>query len=302
MLNLFSTHNVHKCGACGRISSCQPSTSAGRLACLAFSSRASRVRCRSYDVDTNVPKTEVNKFEQIAASLVEKYNDKLLDSEEYETVDEQILLDFGTVSDSRDLHKVQKLVSEIKASSSEFTAEKFIPRAKRRKQIPVEHLPKVAIVGRPNVGKSAFFNRIAGTSVAVVYDYPGVTRDRLYTRAFWGDKEFVLIDTGGLMSDAAKLPMDVQVRSARLPVRPRTGIFNFSVGCWRATGTLPAATPSYGLVAVFCDHTEEIHVICIQGKVAVDAKLVQLNKAALTPLVFHLPPPPLVPTRHCFKQ
>ena len=45
-------------------------------------------------------------------------------------------------------------------------------------------------------GKSAMFNRIAGTSLAVVYDEPGVTRDRLYTRAFWGDKEFVLIDTG----------------------------------------------------------------------------------------------------------
>ena len=43
------------------------------------------------------------------------------------------------------------------------------------------------------------FNRIAGTSIAVVYDQPGVTRDRLYTRAFWGDKEFVMIDTGKCM-------------------------------------------------------------------------------------------------------
>mgnify|MGYP001806720310 CR=1 FL=1 len=51
-------------------------------------------------------------------------------------------------------------------------------------------------MGRPNVGKSALFNRIAGASVAVVFDQPGVTRDRLYTRAFWGDKEFVMIDTG----------------------------------------------------------------------------------------------------------
>lgn len=83
--------------------------------------------------------------------------------------------------------------------------------------MPNEFLPKVAIVGRPNVGKSAMFNRIAGAAVAVVYDYPGVTRDRLYTRAFWGDKEFVLIDTGGLMSDATKLPADVQVRDATLP-------------------------------------------------------------------------------------
>lgn len=51
-------------------------------------------------------------------------------------------------------------------------------------------------MGRPNVGKSAMFNRICGKQMAIVYDQPGVTRDRMYTRAFWGDKEFVVVDTG----------------------------------------------------------------------------------------------------------
>ncbi|KXZ52494.1 hypothetical protein GPECTOR_9g538 [Gonium pectorale] len=91
----------------------------------------------------------------------------------------------------------------------------YVPRNKRRRKIPDEDLPKVAIVGRPNVGKSALFNRIAGAAVAVVFDQPGVTRDRLYTRAFWGDKEFIMIDTGGLMSDATRLPPDVRQAAMR---------------------------------------------------------------------------------------
>ena len=62
-------------------------------------------------------------------------------------------------------------------------------------------LPTIAIIGRPNVGKSTLVNRLCQTNNAIVYDTPGVTRDRTYQIAEWGGKEFQVVDTGGLIFD-----------------------------------------------------------------------------------------------------
>ncbi len=79
--------------------------------------------------------------------------------------------------------------------------------------------PVVAIVGRPNVGKSTLFNVLAGESISIVKDTPGVTRDRIYADCTWLDRSFTLIDTGGIEPDSRDVILSQMREQAEIAIQ-----------------------------------------------------------------------------------
>lgn len=88
--------------------------------------------------------------------------------------------------------------------------------------------PVVALIGRPNVGKSALFNRIIGEDEAIVSEEAGTTRDRHFSKAEWNGRSFWLVDTGGL-SDDPNLPMDAEIRAQVATAVEEADLFLFVV-------------------------------------------------------------------------
>ncbi|MDZ5035447.1 GTPase, partial [Clostridium perfringens] len=78
--------------------------------------------------------------------------------------------------------------------------------------------PIVAIVGRPNVGKSTLFNRLAGQRISIVQDTPGVTRDRVYAQAEWLNYNFTMIDTGGIEPEREDIIVKQMRRQANIAI------------------------------------------------------------------------------------
>jgi GTP-binding protein len=85
-------------------------------------------------------------------------------------------------------------------------------------------IPTVAIVGRPNVGKSTLFNRIVGSRRAIVGDEPGITRDRLYGDAEWEGRRLRIVDTGGILPEEKELIPSEIYRQARVALNEAAAI------------------------------------------------------------------------------
>ena len=78
--------------------------------------------------------------------------------------------------------------------------------------------PIVAFVGRPNVGKSTLFNKIAGKRISIVEDTPGVTRDRVYAEGEWLNNKFTMIDTGGIEPESSDIIVAQMRRQAQIAI------------------------------------------------------------------------------------
>ncbi|KAK6272690.1 hypothetical protein POUND7_009773 [Theobroma cacao] len=164
---------------------------------LSFSTLPSLPRCRCSSAPSPSP------HEEEFQDLLELEDEE----EEEEESDEDYALDVDALeSEAKDAVRryssslSRHLTIEDEADDSKELSGKQKRRKSASKSIPDQLLPRVAIVGRPNVGKSALFNRLVGGDRAIVVDEPGVTRDRLYGRSFWGDHEFVVVDTGGVLN------------------------------------------------------------------------------------------------------
>src|SRR5499427_4733404 len=91
-------------------------------------------------------------------------------------------------------------------------------------QPPNAAVPIMAIVGRPNVGKSTLFNRIVGSRRAIVGDEPGITRDRLYGDAEWRGRQFRVVDTGGILPEEKDLIPSEIFRQVRVALEEAAGV------------------------------------------------------------------------------
>ncbi|KAH6776451.1 GTP-binding family protein [Perilla frutescens var. hirtella] len=175
---------------------------------------------------TNLPSADINEETKLHTDLhgEETLSEEEEEEEEAEDFDAQELeLEARQAVKEFSDSLSRQLKIEDGVSNQKGTRGKQKRRTNSTSNIPDHLLPKVAIVGRPNVGKSALFNRLVGGNRAIVVDEPGVTRDRLYGRSYWGDYEFMIVDTGGVLT-LSKYQEDVKEELAILTTIGMEGI------------------------------------------------------------------------------
>ncbi|XP_076891980.1 uncharacterized protein LOC143543573 [Bidens hawaiensis] len=217
--------------------------------------------------------SSVNSINSVGEELESDYEEDV-DGEEEEELD----------VDELEL-EAEKAVREYAASLSkelrieEEPAGEKETRGRRQKResikpvnVPDHLLPKVSIVGRPNVGKSALFNRLVGGNRAIVVDEPGVTRDRLYGRAFWGAMEFMVIDTGGVIT-VSKSTTDVMEQ--QLSVSTTIGMEGISLASREAAvARMPSMIEKQATVAV---EESSVIIFVVDGQAGLNAADVEIG-------------------------
>ena len=138
-------------------------------------------------------------------------------------------------------------------------------------------LPIVAVVGRPNVGKSTLFNKLIGQRLSIVEDTPGVTRDRIYSKCEWRGKEFMVVDTGGIEPESNDVILAQMRRQSELAIEKADVIvFVTDIKC--------GVTYSYPSAVTKKEITDAFSALCnVRVIWGGDATIAEIRKSPLPP-------------------
>ncbi|XP_071712031.1 uncharacterized protein [Rutidosis leptorrhynchoides] len=193
-------------------------------------------------------------------------SDENLDVDELELEAENVVREYS-ISLTKELKIEEDPISENGSRGRKKVRESIKPV-----NIPDHLLPKVSIVGRPNVGKSALFNRLVGGNKAIVVDEPGVTRDRLYGRSFWGNHEFMVIDTGGVLTVSKS---QTEVMEQQLSVSTTIGMEGIPLASREAAvARMPSMIERQATVAV---EESSVVIFVVDGQAGLNAADVEIG-------------------------
>ncbi|XP_024986868.1 uncharacterized protein LOC112522040 isoform X1 [Cynara cardunculus var. scolymus] len=236
------------------------------LSAIYLHNRRRTTTVRSLEGEFVSVEDELPEIEDDVESDFEDVSDEHLDVDELELEAEKAVREYS-LSLSKELKIEEEPIDDKGTRGRRKMRERIIPI-----NIPDHLLPKVSIVGRPNVGKSALFNRLVGGNRAIVVDEPGVTRDRLYGRSFWGDHEFMVIDTGGVLT-VSKSQTDVMEQ--QLSVSTTIGMEGIPLASREAAvARMPSMIERQATVAV---EESSVIIFVVDGQAGLNAADVEIG-------------------------